>query len=561
MIQDTLSRRLADAATAAAPDLGLDAAEIPSPELLKPRQKDHGDWSTNIALVLAPRAGRPPRAVAEAVAARIPKDDLVRRVEVAGPGFINLFLSDRWLHDLLSEILERGLDFGRKEPNGQRVQVEFVSANPTGPLHVGTARNAALGDSLANVLSAAGFGVEREYYCNDTGTQMELLGESVEARYLELFGIQAEVPEGGYQGAYVRDLAEEIRRDFGDRLLEADPATRRQILTEEARRRVLAGIMATLARFGVRFDTLRTEAELVEGGKVAEAVERLRQAGYAYDADGAVWFRSTDFGDDKDRVLIRGTGEPTYFAKDCAYLLDKAARGFDRLVYVWGADHHGDVKRVLGAAQVLGIDPSRVQIVLYQLVSLYRGGEPVRMSKRTGDIVTLDELLDEVGPDAARYTLLTRSHDSALDFDIELVKRQTMDNPVYYVQYAHARVASLLRVASEQGLALQPWSDADFATLQQESELDLLRKLGELPEVVATAAEALAPHRLTRYAEEAAAAFHRFYTECRVITDDDRLTQARLWLATATKYVIAGTLRLIGVSAPESMERIGGDAS
>jgi arginyl-tRNA synthetase len=561
MIQDTLSRRLADAATAAAPDLGLDAAEIPSPELLKPRQKDHGDWSTNIALVLAPRVGRPPRAVAETVAALIPKDDLVRRVEVAGPGFINLFLSDRWLHDLLSEILERGPDFGRKEPNGQRVQVEFVSANPTGPLHVGTARNAALGDSLANVLEAAGFGVEREYYCNDTGTQMELLGESVEARYLELFGIQAEVPEGGYQGAYVRDLAEEIKREFGDRLLEEDPATRRQILTEEARRRVLAGIMATLARFGVRFDTLRTEAELVEGGKVAEAVERLRQAGYAYDADGAVWFRSTDFGDDKDRVLIRGTGEPTYFAKDCAYLLDKAARGFDRLVYVWGADHHGDVKRVLGAAQVLGIDPSRVQIVLYQLVSLYRGGEPVRMSKRTGDIVTLDELLDEVGPDAARYTLLTRSHDSALDFDIELVKRQTMDNPVYYVQYAHARVASLLRVASEQGLALQPWSDADFATLQQESELDLLRKLGELPEVVATAAEALAPHRLTRFAEEAAAAFHRFYTECRVITDDVRLTQARLWLATATKYVIAATLRLIGVSAPESMERIGGDAS
>jgi arginyl-tRNA synthetase len=561
MIQGTLSQRLADAAATAAADLGMDAAEVPPPELLKPRQKEHGDWSTNIALILAPRAGRPPRAVAEAVAARIPIDDLVRRVEVAGPGFINLFLSDRWLHDLLPEILERGPDFGRREPNGQRVQVEFVSANPTGPLHVGTARNAALGDSLANLLEAAGYGVEREYYCNDTGTQMELLGMSVEARYLELFGIQAEVPEGGYQGSYVRDLAEEIKRDFGDRLLQEVPAKRRQILTEEARHRMLAGIMGTLARFGIRFDTIRTEAELIESGKVAEAVERLRQAGYAYDADGAVWFRSTDFGDDKDRVLIRGTGEPTYFAKDCAYLLDKAARGFDRMIYVWGADHHGDVKRVLGAAQVLGIDPSRVQLVLYQLVSLYREGEPIRMSKRTGDIVTLDELLDEVGPDAARYTLLTRSHDSALEFDIELVKRQTMDNPVYYVQYAHARVASLLRVASEQGVALRPWSDADFATLQEESELDLLRKLGELPEVVATAAEALAPHRLTRYAEEAAAAFHRFYTECRVITDDERLTQARLWLATATRHVIAGTLRLIGVSAPESMERIGGDAS
>jgi arginyl-tRNA synthetase len=560
MIQDTLTRLLADAVSAAAPDLGLDRANVPTPELLKPRVKEHGDWSTNIALVLAAQVGRPPRAVAESVAARIPTDDLILRVEVAGPGFINLFLSDRWLHDLLPEILERGPTYGRDQPNGKRVQVEFVSANPTGPLHVGTARNAALGDSLANVLEAAGYEVEREYYWNDTGTQMELLGASVEARYLELFGVEAEVPEGGYQGGYLRDLAEQIKRDLGDRLLEEDPVKRRQILTEEARRRMWDAIMQTLERFGVRFDTFKTEAELVESGEVAEAVERLRRAGYAYDAEGAVWFRSTDFGDDKDRVLIRRSGEPTYFAKDCAYLLDKAGRGFDRMVYVWGADHHGDVKRVLGAAQVLGIDPSRVQIVLYQLVSLYRGGEPVRMSKRTGDIIWLDELLDEVGPDAARYTLLTRSHDSALDFDIELVKRQSMDNPVYYVQYAHARVASLLRVASEQGVALRPWKDVNFALLEHQSELDLLRKLGELPEVVATAAEALVPHRLTRYAEEAAATFHHFYTECRVITDDERLTQARLWLSTATKHVIAATLGLIGVSAPESMERIGGDA-
>ncbi|HYT80291.1 MAG TPA: arginine--tRNA ligase [Actinomycetota bacterium] len=560
MIQDTLTRLLADAASSAASDLGLDRAEIPVPELLKPRLKEHGDWSTNIALMLAPRVGRKPREVAESVAARVPTDDLVLRVEVAGPGFINLFLSDRWLHDLLPEILERGPDYGRGQPNGKRVQVEFVSANPTGPLHVGTARNAALGDSLATVLEAAGYEVEREYYWNDTGTQMELLGASLEARYLELFGVEAEVPEGGYRGAYLLDLAEHIKDAVGDRLVQEDPAERRHVLMEEGRRRMFEAIMQTLARFGVRFDTFKTEAELVESGEVADAVERLRQAGYAYDADGAVWFRSTDFGDDKDRVLIRRTGEPTYFAKDCAYLLDKASRGFDRMVYVWGADHHGDVKRILGAAEVLGIDPSRVQIVLYQLVSLYRGGEPVRMRKRTGDIITLDELLDEVGPDAARYTLLTRSHDSALDFDIELVKRQSMDNPVYYVQYAHARVASLLRVAAEQGVALRPWKEADFALLEHQAELDLLRKLGELPEVVGTAAEALVPNRLTRYAEDAAAAFHHFYTECRVITDDDDLTQARLWLSTATKYVIATALRLIGATAPESMERIGGDA-
>lgn len=559
MIQDTLIRLLQDAAAAAAPELGLDPADIPTPELLKPRLKEHGDWSTNLALVLAPRVGRPPRAVAEALAAQITTDDVIRKLEVAGPGFINLFLGNRWLHDQLSEILERGPEYGRSRPKGQRVQVEFVSANPTGPLHVGTARNAALGDSLANVIAAAGYEVEREYYWNDTGTQMELLGASVEARYLQLLGIEAEVPEGGYQGAYLSELAEQIRADFGDRLRDEEPETRRRILMEEGRRRMFDAIMATLARFGVRFDTFRTEGELVESGKVADAVERLRQAGYAYDAEGAVWFRSTEFGDDKDRVLIRRTGEPTYFAKDCAYLLDKAARGFDRWVYVWGADHHGDMKRVLGAAQALGIDPSRVQIVLYQLVSLYRGGEPVRMSKRAGDIIALDELLDEVGPDAARYTLLTRSHDSALDFDIDLVKRQSMDNPVYYVQYAHARVASLLRVASEQGVSLRPRAQSDFTLLEHESELDLLRKLGELPEVVATAAEALAPHRLTRYAEETAAAFHHFYTECRVITDDEALTQARLWLSSATKLVIGATLGLIGVSAPESMERIGGD--
>src|SRR6266511_2735468 len=560
MIQDTLTRLLADAASVAASDLGLDRAEIPTPELLKPRLKEHGDWSSNIALVLAPQVGRAPREVAESVAARIPTDDRILRVEVAGPGFINLFLSDRWLHELVPEILERGPNYGREQPNGKRVQVEFVSANPTGPLHVGTARNAALGDSLANVLEAAGYVVEREYYWNDTGAQMELLGASLEARYLELFGVEAELPEGGYQGAYLRDLAEQIKDDVGDRLVHEDPAKRRHVLMEEGRRRMFEAIMQTLARFGVRFDTFKTEAELVDSGKVAEAVERLRQAGYAYDADGAVWFRSTDFGDDKDRVLIRRTGEPTYFAKDCAYLLDKASRGFDRMVYVWGADHHGDVKRVLGAAQVLGIDPTRVQIVLYQLVSLYRGGEPVRMSKRSGDIIWLDELLEEVGPDGARYTLLTRSHDSALDFDIELVKRQSMDNPVYYVQYAHARVASLLRVASEQGVAPRSWKEANFSLLEHESELSLLRKLGELPEVVATAAEALVPHRLTRYAEEAAAAFHHFYTQCRVITDDEPLTQARLWLSTATKYVIAAALRLIGVTAPESMERIRGDA-
>jgi arginyl-tRNA synthetase len=324
---------------------------------------------------------------------------------------------------------------------------------------------------------------------------------------------------------------------------------------------MLDAILRTLARFRVRFDSFRTEGELVRSGAVEEAVARLRSMGLAYDAEGAVWFRSTSFGDDKDRVLIRSTGEPTYFAKDCAYLLDKAARGFDRMVYVWGADHHGDVKRVLGAAQVLGIDPSRVQIVLYQLVHLYRGGEPVRMSKRAGEMITLDELIDEVGTDAARYTLLSRSPDAPLDFDIEQVTRQTMDNPVYYAQYAHARIASLLRKARAERVPLPAWSETDLSVLREEAELDLIRKLSELPEVIEMVAQSLGPHRLTHYVEEVAAGFHRFYTDWRIITDDRRLTQARLWLSTATKQVVAVALGLLGVSAPESMERLDGDES
>jgi len=558
MIQQTLANTIREAALAAAPELGLDPADVPEPELSHPKLKEHGDWATNLALVLASRAGQPPRVVAEAIAVRLQASGGIERVEVAGPGFINLFLDNRWLHDALRQILERGSEYGRGEPKGEHVQVEYVSANPTGPLHVGTARNAAIGDSMANVLEAAGYDVEREYYWNDTGTQMELFAASVEARYLSRFGIEAPIPEGGYHGAYLDELAAELEATFGDALVSEDPAKRREVLLAEGRQRMLEAILATLARFGVHFDTFRLERELVDSGEVTEAVERLRTAGYAYQRDDAIWFAATQFGDDKDRVLIRRTGEPTYFAKDCAYLLDKARRGFDRMIYVWGADHHGDMKRLLGAAQALGIDPSRVEIILYQLVSLYRAGEPVRMSKRTGEIVTLDELLDEVGPDAARYTLLRSSPDSPLDFDIEAVTRQSLDNPVYYVQYAHARIASVLRVAAERGVRMRSWPEVDFALIDEEPELDLLRTLSELPSLVGLVAETPAPHRLTRYAEEVAAAFHRFYAECRVIGDDAALTQSRLWLSAAAKQVIATTLALIGVSAPESMERLGG---
>jgi arginyl-tRNA synthetase len=557
MIQQALVRALSDAVAAAAPDLGLPADELPVPELQRPRQKEHGDWATNVALIIAPRVEGNPRAVAEALVSHFPPTDLVDSVEVAGPGFINIRLHHRWLHEVLRAVLEAGDAYGtRDESRGLRANVEFVSANPTGPLHVGHARNTVLGDALANILAADGYGVEREYYWNDTGTQMELLGESIEARYLVRFGVAAEVPENGYQGDYVDVVAGQIADDVGDVWVKAEPAKRRLFFEEEGRARMVAWVRSTLERFGVHFDTWFSEATLEEGGAIQEAVELLRASGHAYESEGAVWFRSTEFGDDKDRVLVRSNGQPTYFAKDVAYMRNKFARGFDRLVYVWGADHHGDLKRMRGVAQAMGYDLAALEFVLYQFVSLSRGGEPVRMSKRAGDLVTLDELVDEVGVDAARYTLLARSPDSPIDFDIVEVARKSMDNPVYYVQYAHARIASLLRVARERGESPPPWQEVSFEELTEEAELDLLRGLSELPETIELSADGLAPHRLARYTEEVAALFHRFYTECRVITEDTGRTYARLWLCAGTKHVLASALRLLGVSAPESMERL-----
>jgi arginyl-tRNA synthetase len=422
---------------------------------------------------------------------------------------------------------------------------------------VGHARNAIVGEVLSRVLEAVGHRVQREYYVNDAGTQAALFGSSVEARYLELFGRDISIPEGGYEGEYVKDLAARIREKHGEAPLELPDEERRELMAREGMRIALEGIRASLERFGVRHDEWFHESKLHAEGKVDQAITLLRERGVAYEEEGAIWFRSTRFGDEKDRVLIRANGEPTYFAADCAYIREKFARGFDRLIYVWGADHHGTVKRLRGAAEALGYDPDMVEFILTQLVALYRDGVPARMSKRTGDIVTLDELLDEVGVDAARYTLLSRSVDTSLDFDIELVKRQSLDNPVYYVQYAHARIASLLRYAAEQGATMGPFEEVRPEELVHETELGLLRVLSELPEQIKVAAELRAPYRLTRYAEEVAAEFHRFYTECRVVTEDRALTQARLHLSEATRQVLANVLGILGVSAPGSMERLG----
>jgi arginyl-tRNA synthetase len=556
MIEKELSRLILLAVRSAAPELGIE--EIPSAaEVIRPRQKEHGDYATNVALALGASARRNPREVAEIVTRHLPENDVVAKVEVAGPGFINLFLAHGWLYRVLGEVERLGDAFGRSDVGaGERVQVEFVSANPTGPLHVGSGRNAAYGDSLSRVLDAARYRVDREYYVNDAGTQADLFGASVEARYLEHFGREATIPEGGYEGGYLAYVAAGIAEDLGDSLLEASPDDRRARLRDEGVRRMLASIEASLSRMGVRIDRWVHQSALLSEGLVDQAITLLRERGEAYDADGAVWFRAERYGDEKDRVLVRSNGEPTYFASDCAYLREKFARGYDRLVYIWGADHHGSVRRLQGAAEAMGYDVGRVEFILYQLVNLFRGGEPVRMSKRTGDIITLDEVIDEVGPDAARYTLLTRSPDTTLDFDIEAVRRQTLDNPVYYVQYAHARIASVLRFAEEQGVALAPLDEVRPEELVHETELDLLRKIAELPEQIELAARLRAPYRMTRYAEELAAGFHRFYTECRVVTDDRSLSQARLHLSAATRQAIANVLELLGVSAPDSMERL-----
>ena len=555
MIEERLIALVRAAVVAAAGELILHG-EPPEIELERPRQKEFGDFSTNVALALASASGKKPREVAQTIVENLPSSDFVSSVEVAGPGFINFHVTHGWLFDVLRNVIARGEDYGRaQEATGLSVQVEFVSANPTGPLHVGTARNAVLGDALASVLQAAGHEVQREYYFNDAGRQMDLFAESVEVRYLQALGREAEMPEEGYRGEYLVETGGDLAAAFGDSLADLPQEERRAQLLAEGSQRVLEGIRATLDNLGVHFDSYFSERTLHETGAITDAVEKLKSSGHICEKDGAVWFRSTDYGDDKDRVLIRSNGEPTYFAADCAYVVNKMSRGFDRLIYVWGADHHGTVKRLEGAAEALGLDQACVEVVLYQMVNLLRGGQPVKMSKRTGEIITLDELLEEVGPDAARFTLLSQSPDSVINFDIVEVTRQTLDNPVYYVQYAHARIASILRNAAAKGIELTPLEDVDLSLLVSEAEVDLLREIAEFPEQVVVAAELRAPHRLTHYARLLAERFHHFYAECRVVTEDEELTQARLWLVAGAKQTVANVLDILGVSAPASMER------
>ena len=520
-----------------------------------PREKEHGDFATNLAMLLAKPARMAPRKIAEILVQTLPRDlAWVEKIEIAGPGFINFYLQRDWVHQVIPRIIEKSENYGRvKLGNGQRVQVEFVSANPTGLLHMGNARGAALGDSIASILDFAGYDVTREFYINDAGNQMEKFGLSLEARYLQLLGNEAQVPEDGYHGEDIIDSARGFLALEGDRYLAADPQERRSALVKYALAEKLGAIKKVLADFGVHYDVWFSEQTLHDSGEVQATLDYLKEKGYIYEKDQALWFKATSFGVEKDEVVVRANGIPTYFAADIAYHRNKFRRGFERVINIWGADHHGHVARMKGAVAALGYDPAALEVVIMQLVRLYKGGEIVRMSKRTGQFVTLEELLEEVGRDAARYFFVMRSPDSHLDFDLDLAKSESNDNPVYYIQYAHARICSIFRQFAEQGGELPQPSAVNFKLLQEEYELALARKLADFPGEVAAAAQNLAPQRIARYLHELAGLLHSFYNSHRVITSDRELTKARLLLVEATRITLKNALGLLGLTAPEKM--------
>ncbi len=544
--------RLSDALRAALAAAGLQPPDEVAWEV--PREEAHGDYATNAAMLLAKSARRPPRQVAEAIRQHFPRIFEVERVEVAGPGFLNVFLAPAWCATALGEILETGDAYGRSEAGaGRRVQIEFVSANPTGPLVVVNARAAAVGDSLARILAARGDRVFREYYVNDAGNQVQTLARSLEIRIRQQVGEAAELPEESYPGEYLVELAKEYLSTEGPDVLSAAEAERLDRLGRFAVKRITEGQRRVLSAYGVEFDSWFSERGLRESGKPPQVLERLRERGYVYDAEGAAWFRSTAFGDDKDRVLVKSDGEPTYFVNDIAYHVDKVERGFERLIDLYGPDHHGHLLRMQAALKALGYPDGILDILIIQLVTLLREGQPVRMSKRMGEFVTMEELIGEVGRDAARFTFLTRRHDSPLDFDLEVVTRQTAENPVYYVQYAHARIASIFQHLREKKLPLPDWRRVDLGLLRLGEEQSLIKRLLQFPHVVAAAARTLEPHRIAYYLQELAGLFHPYYKSHRVVGDDLALTNARLALAAGVGLIVRNGLDLLGVSAPEKM--------
>ncbi len=553
--------------------------DVPALTLSRPREERYGDFATNFPLLAAKAAGTNPRALALEMKARVPSSPLIARLEVAGPGFLNVFLAPEATYALLPEILAAGEAYGRLPARAQRVLVEFVSANPNGPLHVGHGRGAAYGDSLARLLEYAGYAVQREYYVNDAGRQMDILALSVWLRYLEIAGVPVAFPETGYRGDYVRDIARGLRDEAGaslerapDEILIEDPSLTPDALMDVwiahlktalgrhyetlhgfGLRAMRADIDADLAAFGVHYDRWYSERSLMDNGAIERALTRLREHGDLYEQDGAQWFRASRYGDEKDRVVVRENGAPTYFASDIAYHLEKTERGFDVLIDIWGADHHGYVPRVRGALSALGCDPERLEVLLVQFAILYRGQERAQMSTRSGDFVTLRALREEVGNDAARFFYVLRKSDQHMDFDLDLAKSQSNDNPVYYVQYAHARIMSVFRQLAERGMVMPELACADFRLLEAPEEHALLRLIARFPEVIETAADAREPHQIAYFLRELAGALHAAYNAHPILTAQDALRQARLALIMAVRHVLANGLRILGVRAPEAM--------
>ncbi|MFP7495899.1 arginine--tRNA ligase [Bacillus subtilis] len=529
-------------------------SQIPNVVLETPKDKTHGDYSTNMAMQLARVAKKAPRQIAEEIVAHFDKGKAsIEKLDIAGPGFINFYMNNQYLTKLIPSVLEAGEAYGETNiGNGERVQVEFVSANPTGDLHLGHARGAAVGDSLCNVLSKAGYDVSREYYINDAGNQINNLALSVEVRYFEALGLEKPMPEDGYRGEDIIAIGKRLAEEYGDRFVNEEESERLAFFREYGLKYELEKLRKDLENFRVPFDVWYSETSLYQNGKIDRALEVLREKGHVYEEDGATWFRSTTFGDDKDRVLIKKDGTYTYLLPDIAYHKDKLDRGFDKLINVWGADHHGYIPRMKAAIEALGYEKGTLEVEIIQLVHLYKNGEKMKMSKRTGKAVTMRDLIEEVGLDAVRYFFAMRSADTHMDFDLDLAVSTSNENPVYYAQYAHARICSMLRQGEEQGL--KPAADLDFSHIQSEKEYDLLKTIGGFPEAVAEAAEKRIPHRVTNYIYDLASALHSFYNAEKVIDpENEEKSRARLALMKATQITLNNALQLIGVSAPEKM--------
>ncbi len=534
---------------------GLAPCDIPPVEVDLPREDAHGDYATNIAMTLASLQRRNPRAIAEQIVSHLDDPEkIIERVEIAGPGFINFFIRKDFWTRLLRDADRLKEQYGTSSIGaGAKVQVEFVSANPTGPLHIGHARGAVTGDAIARILEASGYSVSREYYINDAGNQMDMLGRSILYRYRELFGEEVTLPDNCYQGDYIIGLAEEIRDRYGARWLDADAGEAVSFFTEFGSGIIMEGIKEDLRAFGITFDRYFSEKELHRDNGVGRLLDELEEKGYVYREGQTRWFRTTTFGDEKDRVVVRENGSPTYFAADIEYHKNKYERGFDLVIDVWGADHHGYIPRMYAGIQAIGEKPEAFQVVLVQLVNLLRNGIPVPMSTRAGEFVTLREVIDEVGKDAARYNFLMRRSNSHLDFDLEVAKSRSNDNPVYYVQYAHARISSIFRTALERGYAAPAYEETDLSRLALDEERELIKLIDRFPDLVEGSARSLEPHRITFYCHELAAAFHSYYNKNRVISDDAELSGARLFLVKIIGVVLGNALRLLGVSAPDRM--------